>query len=184
MRSWYRTLAAGVLACALASALPIAARADGPPPHDLLNATLWMQRSVEYKAQCARRLCAGQDPARPGARRQELDRRRRPSRRATIRTCRRRVDARRRRDAARQFALPGLDGAERHRRFSRKTWTEFVQRADSRAIPGARRVHQIRRLQGREGVLHLEPHRRGEGRRRARTWSGSASRWAATSTPS
>ncbi len=24
--------------------------ADGPPQHDLLNATLWMQRSVEYKA--------------------------------------------------------------------------------------------------------------------------------------
>ena len=24
--------------------------ADGPPPHDLLNAVLWMQRSVEYKA--------------------------------------------------------------------------------------------------------------------------------------
>ena len=46
MRSWYRALAAGALACAL----PIAARADGPPPHDLLNATLWMQRSVEYKA--------------------------------------------------------------------------------------------------------------------------------------
>jgi 5'-nucleotidase (lipoprotein e(P4) family) len=50
MRNWYRALAAGALACVLASALPIAARADGPPPHDLLNATLWMQRSVEYKA--------------------------------------------------------------------------------------------------------------------------------------
>ncbi|HJQ60666.1 MAG TPA: HAD family acid phosphatase [Vineibacter sp.] len=25
---------------------------DGPPAHDLLNATLWMQRSVEYKANC------------------------------------------------------------------------------------------------------------------------------------
>ena len=46
MRSWYRALAAAALACALS----IAARADGPPPHDLLNATLWMQRSVEYKA--------------------------------------------------------------------------------------------------------------------------------------
>jgi acid phosphatase len=30
-------------------ALPLAARADDPPPHDLLNATLWMQRSVEYR---------------------------------------------------------------------------------------------------------------------------------------
>src|SRR5260221_7585971 len=26
------------------------ARAADPPPHDLLNAVLWMQRSVEYKA--------------------------------------------------------------------------------------------------------------------------------------
>ena len=50
MRSLYRTLAAGAFACALTCALPIAVRADGPPPHDLLNATLWMQRSVEYKA--------------------------------------------------------------------------------------------------------------------------------------
>ena len=33
----------------IAVALPLAARADDPPPHDLLNATLWMQRSVEYR---------------------------------------------------------------------------------------------------------------------------------------
>ena len=46
MRSLYRTLAAGAFACALTCALPIAARADGPPPHDLLNATLWMQLSL------------------------------------------------------------------------------------------------------------------------------------------
>jgi acid phosphatase len=40
-----------VLAVALLSAWIGGARAaDGPPPHDLLNAVLWMQRSVEYKA--------------------------------------------------------------------------------------------------------------------------------------
>jgi 5'-nucleotidase (lipoprotein e(P4) family) len=45
---WLRRLAIGL--CALA-ALPIGARAeDAPAPHDLLNAVLWMQRSVEYKA--------------------------------------------------------------------------------------------------------------------------------------
>src|ERR1044071_4522525 len=33
----------------IAVTLPLAARADDPPPHDLLNATLWMQRSVEYR---------------------------------------------------------------------------------------------------------------------------------------
>src|SRR5436305_4738511 len=45
---WLRRAAIGL--CALV-ALPMVARAeDGPPPHDLLNAVLWMQRSVEYKA--------------------------------------------------------------------------------------------------------------------------------------
>src|SRR5258706_6055187 len=35
----------------LIAALALPARAaDAPPPHDLLNAVLWMQRSVEYKA--------------------------------------------------------------------------------------------------------------------------------------
>ncbi len=38
---------------ALAGTMPMPARAqDGPPPSDLLLATLWMQRSVEYKANC------------------------------------------------------------------------------------------------------------------------------------
>jgi acid phosphatase len=44
-----RTLVLRLAVLALA-ALPLAARAeDAPPPHDLLNATLWMQRSVEYR---------------------------------------------------------------------------------------------------------------------------------------
>lgn len=38
---------------ALAGTMPMPARAqDGPPPNDLLLAALWMQRSVEYKANC------------------------------------------------------------------------------------------------------------------------------------
>jgi acid phosphatase len=42
---WLMTV---VLAATLALAAP--ARAQDPPPHDLLNAVLWTQRSVEYKA--------------------------------------------------------------------------------------------------------------------------------------
>ena len=39
------------VAIAIVSASMLGARAaDGPPPNDLLNAVLWMQRSVEYKA--------------------------------------------------------------------------------------------------------------------------------------
>jgi len=38
---------------ALAGTLPMPARAqEGPPANDLLLATLWMQRSIEYKANC------------------------------------------------------------------------------------------------------------------------------------
>jgi 5'-nucleotidase (lipoprotein e(P4) family) len=43
-----RWLASVVAAVVLASATP--ALAQDPPAHDLLNAVLWMQRSVEYKA--------------------------------------------------------------------------------------------------------------------------------------
>jgi len=43
-----RWLAALLLTAALAVATP--ARAQDPPANDLLNAVLWMQRSVEYKA--------------------------------------------------------------------------------------------------------------------------------------
>jgi acid phosphatase len=40
-----------MLAAAVVSVGLLGARAaDAPPPHDLLNAVLWMQRSVEYKA--------------------------------------------------------------------------------------------------------------------------------------
>jgi 5'-nucleotidase (lipoprotein e(P4) family) len=46
---WKRwTLAAVLLTVAVAGAAP--ARAQDPPANDLLNAVLWMQRSVEYKA--------------------------------------------------------------------------------------------------------------------------------------
>ncbi len=46
MRSRWLTLAVLVLTLTLAAP----AVAQEPPAHDLLNATLWMQRSVEYKA--------------------------------------------------------------------------------------------------------------------------------------
>ncbi len=36
----------------LAAPIAVAQAQDGPPPHDALLATLWMQRSVEYKASC------------------------------------------------------------------------------------------------------------------------------------
>jgi 5'-nucleotidase (lipoprotein e(P4) family) len=39
-----------VLTLTLTLGLAAPALAQGPPAHDLLNATLWMQRSVEYKA--------------------------------------------------------------------------------------------------------------------------------------
>jgi acid phosphatase len=42
-------LAAMTMALVLAAASPARAQ-DAPPPSDLLNAVLWMQRSVEYKA--------------------------------------------------------------------------------------------------------------------------------------
>ena len=43
-----RCLAILVLVVALGTAAP--GLAQDPPAHDLLNAVLWMQRSVEYKA--------------------------------------------------------------------------------------------------------------------------------------
>ncbi|TXL79547.1 5'-nucleotidase, lipoprotein e(P4) family [Vineibacter terrae] len=48
-----RRLRALALSLAVLAAPIAAARAqDGPAPHDALLATLWMQRSVEYKASC------------------------------------------------------------------------------------------------------------------------------------
>ena len=46
-RTSSRWLAALALVVALGLGAPVAAQ---DPPHDLLNAVLWMQRSVEYKA--------------------------------------------------------------------------------------------------------------------------------------
>ena len=43
-------LATLVLVVALGCAAPILRQTQDPPAHDLLNAVLWMQRSVEYKA--------------------------------------------------------------------------------------------------------------------------------------
>ncbi|MCW5747267.1 MAG: 5-nucleotide phosphatase [Alphaproteobacteria bacterium] len=45
-----RALALGL--AVLATPLAAGRAQEGPPPHDILNATLWMQRSVEYKANC------------------------------------------------------------------------------------------------------------------------------------
>src|SRR5215204_6784938 len=124
MRSWYRALAAAALACALS----IAARADGPPPHDLLNATLWMQRSVEYKAHALGAFRARPHPARSGARRQELD--------GSAGGADGRLSgpaaggrARSRRDAPRQLRLPGLDGHQRQDLHGREL-AEVRVRAD------------------------------------------------------
>lgn len=48
-----RLLRTAILGLAVLAAPVSMARAqDGPPPHDALLATLWMQRSVEYKANC------------------------------------------------------------------------------------------------------------------------------------
>ena len=50
-RPWGRWLAILVLFVALGSTAPVLAQqAPDPPASDLLNAVLWMQRSVEYKA--------------------------------------------------------------------------------------------------------------------------------------
>jgi len=46
----WRRMAAGLLLVALAVAGPAPGFAQETPPHDLLNAVLWMQRSVEYQA--------------------------------------------------------------------------------------------------------------------------------------
>lgn len=45
---WLRRLGVGL--CALGALQVSASAEDGTPAHDLLNAVLWMQRSVEYKA--------------------------------------------------------------------------------------------------------------------------------------
>ena len=74
-------------AALMVSAAPAAA--EDPPQSDLLNATLWMQRSVEFKATALAVFALAQDPARAGAGRQELDRCAPASRPAATRTCRR-----------------------------------------------------------------------------------------------
>ena len=68
--------------------------------------------------------------------------------------------------------------------FSTKTWNEFCAAQISRAIPGAVEFTQVRRLQGREGLLPDQPRRRDREGHARPTWRSSASRWAATSTPS
>ena len=44
--------------------------------------------------------------------------------------------------------------------YSGKTWAAWVADADAKAMPGRGRLHQIRRLQGREGFLRHQPQRR------------------------
>ena len=64
--------------------------------------------------------------------------------------------------------------------FDPKTWNAYVNTVTSLAIPGAVEFARYADGAGRQGLLHLEPHRRGGSRRRARTSRSSASRWAAS----
>ena len=65
------TAAAAGLAATFAVGGALAA--DPVPQNDLLNATLWVTNSVEYKANAMQAYRPRQDPPRRGARRQDLD---------------------------------------------------------------------------------------------------------------
>ena len=86
--------------------------------------------------------------------------RRRPaSRRATSRTCRRpscSTSTRRVLDNS----LYQVWMMKNNQTFSTKTWNEFCAAQVSLRDPRRRRVHQVRRFQGREGLLHQQSRRR------------------------
>ena len=151
-----KTLAGVVLAAALAAGSAQAQTA--PPPNDMLLATLWTQRSVEYKANALtvfalakirldEALADKNWTAAPVE--QKGDYQNLPP--AVVLD----VDE----TAARQLALPSLDDEERpvlqHQDLER-----LCRHPDLVADPGRGRVRQIRRLQGREGLLHHQPRRR------------------------
>ena len=161
---------------------PGAVQAQEPAPNDMLLATLWTQRSVEYKGNALtvfalakirldQALADKSWTAAPGE--QKGDFQNLPP--AVVLD----VDE----TAARQLALSGLD-AEEQPDLQHQDLERVLRRPGLARHPGRRRVHQVRRFQGREGLLHQQPRRRRPRRTRARTWRSSASRWAATSTPS
>ena len=132
-----RILALGAVALVLGAG---AASAQEPTPSDMLLATLWTQRSVEYKGNALTVYALAQDPPRPGAGRQELDggagraegRLREPAAGGR---------ARRRRDGARQLALRGLD-AEEQPDLQHQDLERVLRGPDLARRPGRRRVHQ------------------------------------------
>ena len=151
------------------------AQASGPPAHDLLNAVLWMQRSVEYKATTLAAFALARHPPRPGAGRSELDGARPEGADRRLPVAAAGGHPGRRRDDPRQLGLPGVDDHEGH-----DVRSEDVERlrehGDLGGHPGRRRVRPVRAVQGREGLLRLEPHRPRRRRRRGRTSRSSASR--------
>lgn len=132
---------------------PIVAQ-DGPPQNDGLLATLWMQRSVEYRANClgafalarlrldqalldrnwtaapAEQKGAFQD--RPPAVILDLD------------------------ETLLDNSLYQAWMVKNGKTFSNSTWVKFTEAQISRAIPG-RRIRALCRLQGREGLLLDQP---------------------------
>src|SRR5262245_431508 len=147
--------------CALATALMLSlgvatsAFAQAPPANDLLNAVLWMQRSVEYKATTLGAFAL-----------------------ARIRLEQALTDANwtaapKEQTGAYQSLPPAiiLDIDEsiidnsgyqawmtlNDTLFDPKTWNAYVNTVTSLAIPGAVRVRPICRCPRGEGLLHLEP---------------------------
>ena len=127
-----RWLAALALAAALGLGAPAAAQ--DPPAHDLLNAVLWMQRSVEYKAAALRpsRWPGSASTRPPGP---EMDRRPEGADRR-LPVAAPGGDPGRRRVDPRQLGLPGVDGPQ-GTTFDPKTWNAYVNTVTSVPIPGA-----------------------------------------------
>ena len=150
-------LVALLLATAVAGVAPAAAQ--DPPANDLLNAVLWMQRSVEYRASAMTAFALARirleqaltDPSWTAAPREQ---------------------------AARYQSLPPavildidetlLDNsgyqawmALKDTTFDPKTWNAYVNTVTSQAIPGAVEFATYAAARGREGVLRLQPHGRG-----------------------
>ena len=148
-----RWLAALALAVALGLGAPAAA--EDAPANDLLNAVLWMQRSVEYKATTNHGLRSGQDPSGAGARRPQLDGR--PER----------ADGRLPDAAPRPWFWTStsrfLDNSayqawmtmQRHVRSMPKTWNAYVNTVTSLAYPRRGRVRAVRGLAGGVKVFYL-----------------------------
>ena len=148
-------------AAAPAPAAPAPApQASGPPANDLLNAVLWMQRSVEYKATTMGAFAL-----------------------ARIRLDQALADPNwtalvpKEQTGAYQSLPPAvildvdetiLDNsgyqawnAVKDTTFDPKTWTTYVNTVTSLAIPGAVEFALYAASQGCHGLLRLEPHRRG-----------------------